>query len=91
MIQIPNRLGYGMVTVDRFAGYRIVIYKNDHRPAHVHVIGNGREAIFQLEARGKEPALRDNFGFSKRDLQRVQKAISEKHATLWKSWRKIHG
>jgi len=29
----------GMPTVLRFEGLRAVIYPNDHRPAHVHVIG----------------------------------------------------
>lgn len=29
-------------------GLRVVIYPNDHRPAHVHVIGNGCEAVFNL-------------------------------------------
>jgi len=33
-----------MSTVDRIGGRRVVIYPNDHRPAHVHVIGNGCEA-----------------------------------------------
>ena len=27
----------------------MVIYPNDHRPAHVHVIGGGREAVFKLK------------------------------------------
>jgi len=30
-----------MPTVLRFEGLRVVIYPNDHRPAHVHVIGRG--------------------------------------------------
>ncbi len=33
-----------MVTVYRASGIRVVIYVDDHEPAHVHVIGNG-EAI----------------------------------------------
>jgi hypothetical protein len=37
-----------MPTVLRFAGLRVAIYPNDHRPAHVHVIGKGCEAVFNL-------------------------------------------
>jgi hypothetical protein len=37
-----------MPTIVRFAGYRVVIYPNDHRPEHVHVIGRGVEAVFEV-------------------------------------------
>lgn len=30
-----------MPTVDVIDGLRVVVYPNDHRPAHVHVIGKG--------------------------------------------------
>ena len=35
-------------TVLRFGALRVTIYPNDHRPAHVHVIGPDREAVFNL-------------------------------------------
>ncbi len=41
-----------MPTVLRFAGLRAVIYTNDHRPAHVHVIGDGCEAVFEMNCEG---------------------------------------
>jgi len=34
-----------MPTVDAIDGLRVVIYFNGHRPAHVHVIGDGCEAV----------------------------------------------
>ena len=37
-----------MPTVLIIGGWRVVIYPNDHRPAHVHVIGGGCEAVFNL-------------------------------------------
>ncbi|TBW13276.1 DUF4160 domain-containing protein [Azotobacter chroococcum subsp. isscasi] len=37
-----------MPTALRFNGLRAVIYPNDHRPAHVHVMGHGCEAVFNL-------------------------------------------
>ena len=35
-----------MPTILHILGLRVVIYPNDHRPAHVHVIGSGNEAVF---------------------------------------------
>jgi hypothetical protein len=37
-----------MPTVWKFSGFRVVVYLNDHRPAHVHVIGVDCLAIFNL-------------------------------------------
>src|ERR1035437_4943232 len=48
----PNRSGLWysalMPTVLRLGSLRVVIYPNDHRPAHVHVIGQGHRAVFIL-------------------------------------------
>jgi hypothetical protein len=46
-----------MPTVDDIDGLRVVIYPNDHRPAHVHVIGNGCEAVFKLNCPEGPPEL----------------------------------
>ncbi|PZR07749.1 MAG: DUF4160 domain-containing protein, partial [Azospirillum brasilense] len=45
-----------MVTVLRVHGLRVVIYANDHDPAHVHVFGDG-EAKINLIGRGGLPEL----------------------------------
>jgi hypothetical protein len=37
-----------MPTVLRIGRLRATIYPNDHRPAHVHVIGREGEAVFLL-------------------------------------------
>jgi hypothetical protein len=47
-----------MLTVDAIDGLRVVIYFNDHRPAHVHVIGDGCEAVFRLNCPTGPPELR---------------------------------
>ncbi len=44
---------------------RVVIYPNDHRPVHVHVIGGGREAVFDLHCPEGPPEIRENYGFSR--------------------------
>ncbi|WP_246688799.1 MULTISPECIES: DUF4160 domain-containing protein [unclassified Mesorhizobium] len=42
----------------------MVIYPNDHRPAHVHVKGAAGEAVFILHCPDGPPALRESFGFN---------------------------
>ena len=45
-----------MVTVMRAEGLRVVIFTNDHEPAHVHVFGDG-EAKINLRGPGDTPEL----------------------------------
>ena len=45
-----------MVTVLRAEGLRVVIFVNDHQPAHVHVFGDG-EAKINLTGAGGTPEL----------------------------------
>lgn len=80
-----------MPTVHRVGNLRVVIYPNDHRPAHVHVIGNGCEAVFNLHCPAGPPELRENYGFSQADLSRIQAALASNVAHLCAEWRKIHG
>lgn len=80
-----------MPTIDRVDGLRVVIYPNDHRPAHVHVIGNGSEAVFNLNCPEGPPTLRENYGFSQAEVSRIQTALGKRLALLCAEWRKIHG
>lgn len=80
-----------MPTALRFDGLRVVIYPNDHRPAHVHVIGVGCEAVFQLNCPEGPPELRENYRFPARELTRI-KAVLAKHAiALCHEWETLHG
>jgi len=80
-----------MPTVLRFGGLRVVIYPNDHRPAHVHVIGQGHEAVFELNCPAGPVILRENYGFSRRDLARIQEVLLQNLAALCSAWESIHG
>ncbi|MEK6787518.1 MAG: DUF4160 domain-containing protein [Pseudomonadota bacterium] len=80
-----------MPTVLMVFGLRVIIYPNDHRPAHVHVAGNGCEAVFQLHCLEGQPELRENYGFSKKDLMRVMRELAASLASLCQHWRQIHG
>ena len=69
-------------------GWRVVIYPNDHRPAHVHVIGGGGEAVFNLAG---ELELRENHGFDSKSLRRIWAELQNNQAHLITKWEDIHG
>lgn len=79
-----------MPTVLRFFGLRVVIYPNDHKPAHVHVIGNGCEAVFKLNCPEGPPELRENYGFSSKDLGDIAEELAKHMGVLCEKWREIH-
>lgn len=80
-----------MPTVLRFGNWRVVVYPNDHRPAHVHVIGAGREAVFDLDCPAGDPRLRDNFGCSRRDVSQIRLELRLRMEQLCQAWKEIHG
>lgn len=80
-----------MATVLRFLGYRVVIYSNDHRPSHVHVMDDEHEAIFELNCPDGPPSLRENHGFRRVRLNLVASLLQADLAHLCKQWKRIHG
>lgn len=80
-----------MPTVLRCEGLRVVIYPADHRPAHVHVIGADGEAAFILNCPAGPPELRESYGFSRPQVNRIRDALAGKLAVLCEEWSKIHG
>ena len=80
-----------MPTVLRFDGFNVVIYPADHVPAHVHVFGGGNEAIFNLNYPTGPVVLRENYGFSRRAIARIRKALDDAIPLLCREWRSIHG
>ena len=80
-----------MPTVLSVFGLRVVIDPSDHRPAHVHVLGNGCEAVFKLVCPSGPPALRENHGFARQELTRIIRALQEHLELLCQTWSKMHG
>jgi hypothetical protein len=80
-----------MPTIDHVDGLRVVVYPNEHRPAHVHVIGRGCEAVFVLNCPGGPPELRENHGFARQELSRIATALSERLSLACLAWSRIHG
>ena len=79
-----------MVTVLRAHGLRVVIYANDHRPAHVHVFGDG-EAKIDLLGPDEAPALVWVDGMSRGEVRRAVRLVAERRAFLLARWEDIHG
>jgi hypothetical protein len=80
-----------MPTILRFAGLRVVIYVNDHRPAHVHVIGKGCEAVFRVNCRESQTGLRENYGFRRVELTRIENDLKHHLDIICREWEKMHG
>ena len=79
-----------MPTVLTIFGLRVVIYTNDHRPAHVHILGKGCEAVFNLKCPDGPPELRQNYGFSQKELGKIVEELAANLAALCTAWRQIH-
>jgi len=78
-------------TVLRFRGLRVVIYPNDHRPAHVHVIGSDFEAMFNLNCPAGPVILRENYGFSLPEITRIEDELLNHLEGLCGAWERVHG
>jgi hypothetical protein len=86
-----NLLRSTITTILRLGELRVVVYPNDHRPAHVHVIGNGREAVFRLNCPGGPIELRENYGFPRREIVSIVAELASRLAPLCSEWERIHG
>jgi hypothetical protein len=80
-----------MATVLKINCARVVIYPNDHRPAHVHVIGAGLEASFNLYCPHRPLELRENFGFPNKALVQIADELTINIELLCEKWKVIHG
>ncbi len=78
-----------MVTVWREDGFRVVIYRNDHEPAHVHVIKDG-EVIINLLGADDRPEVRQAYGATKADVRKSLQLVTAQRASLLAQWQEIH-
>ena len=79
-----------MVTVFRAHGLRVVIFVDDHQPAHVHVFGDGQAMINLLGADGA-PELVWADGMSRGEVRRAVRIVTEQLALLRARWEDIQG
>lgn len=79
-----------MVTIIRGYGLRVVIFLNDHLPAHVHVIGKG-EAKINLVGRLGRPELVWADRMSKSDVRLAMELVTDNRDRLMRKWELFHG
>lgn len=80
-----------MSTVHRFNGYRVGIWPNDHRPAHVHVVGKGGEAVLTLHCPEGPPELREVYELSAKQVREILDELTLFLSKLCEEWSEIHG
>jgi hypothetical protein len=79
-----------MVTVLRAEGLRVVIFTNDHVPAHVHVFGDGEAKIDLCGANGV-PELVWADGMTRSEVRRALRVVASRQSQLLLRWERIHG
>ena len=80
-----------MPTVLRLDGLRVMIYVDDHRPAHVHVLSADGEAVFVLNCPDGPPNLRESYGMSLQAVNSIQKDLASHLSVLCPKWSELHG
>ena len=79
-----------MVTIYRANGLRIVIFTDDHKPAHVHVFGDGHAKI-NPTGRGGGPELVWAESMKRNEVRRAVAVVTEHREVFLARWREIHG
>lgn len=87
----PSGLIIGMPTVYRANGLEVMIYVDDHRPAHVHVFSADGEVVINLHDSVERMEIRTVAGMRKKDVRKAWDVVTENHAAFLRQWREIHG
>jgi hypothetical protein len=75
-----------MPTVLRINGWRVVIYPNDHPPAHVHVLGPGWVVVINL----LQLEVREVIRCGEQQANQVLQRVAEHRMALMEAWRRFH-
>ena len=92
-IDKPKRFDYiyFMPTILRQDGFEVMVFTNDHRPAHVHVFKAEGEVVIHLGSKAAPPTVRINIGMSRADERRALIIVGGHQVELLLEWRRIHG
>lgn len=69
----------------------MVVYPNDHRPPHVHVIGSVEHARFELRCGLKKVQMLSSIGLRLRQIQQIENYLLRHLGHLCDEWERIHG
>jgi hypothetical protein len=76
-----------MITVIRASDLRVIVFTDDHAPAHVHVFGDGHAKINLLGS----PELVWAEGMTRGEVRKAIRLVSDQQSLLLAKWREIHG
>lgn len=79
-----------MVTIHRADGLRVVIFIDDHEPAHVHVFGDGHAKV-NLVGQDGETELVWAEDMKRNEVRRAMAVVIEHQAAFLARWRDMHG
>jgi hypothetical protein len=79
-----------MVTIYRGDGLHVVIFVDDHEPAHIHVFGDGQAKI-NLGGPDGLPELVWADNMKRSDIRRAMRIATEHRALFLERWNEIHG
>lgn len=79
-----------MVTIHRAQGLRVIIFTDDHEPAHVHVFGDGQAKINLIGPDGA-PELIWAQGMKGNEVRRAIQLVRDQQDLFLAKWREIHG
>ncbi|WP_245602309.1 DUF4160 domain-containing protein [Fodinicurvata fenggangensis] len=68
----------------------MVIFTNDHVPAHVHLFGSGQVKI-NLTGPDGRPELVWAEGMKQSDVRRAMKLVARRQEDFLERWKEIHG
>jgi hypothetical protein len=80
-----------MPTVLRQDGFDVMIYTDDHPPAHVHVRKAGGEVVINLGDDETPPSIREVHGMKKQDTRKAVIIVEDNQVYLLSMWGEIHG
>jgi hypothetical protein len=76
-----------MPTVLMIDGFRLIIFSNDHPPAHVHVKqaeGGAKVSLNPVE-------ITEYWKLNPRQLRRIEDIVSDNQDYLLEKWNELHG
>lgn len=75
-----------MGTVVEFNGIKIRVNPRDHYPPHVHVVGKGCSARFNIQTM----EWMESLEFSRSDLKAIEAVIYRRILEIWQEWERHH-
>jgi hypothetical protein len=78
--------------IDRLGPFKVVIYFDDHEPAHVHVIHSSDcVAVINISVVGSLELREVRGNMKVNDVKRALRLVHENQEEYLKSWHNIHG